>query len=109
MGRFCGVIPAFHSIGLAESLILVCDFIPPWPTWKPLKPCAKSMYYMNDVLVEELSMILLQAIKVLSMLDRRGCYRCFKKSFTFCKLFTKLIIFSAWHLSAVCLVGVSQI
>jgi hypothetical protein len=37
------------------------------------------MYNMDDVLVEELSMSLLQAIKVLYLLDRRGCYRCFNE------------------------------
>jgi hypothetical protein len=79
MDRFCGVIPIFHSIGLAESLILIFDFILPRPTGKPWKPCAKCMYNMDDVLVEGLSMSLLHAVKVLYLLGRRGCYRCFNE------------------------------
>jgi hypothetical protein len=34
---------------------------------------------MDDVLVEELFMSLLQALKVLFLLDIRGCYRCFNE------------------------------
>jgi hypothetical protein len=37
------------------------------------------MYNMDDVLVEGLSMSLLHAVKVLYLLGRRGCYRCFNE------------------------------